>query len=200
MENVEATVPIIEALGPDYKVLNDSVPIATFLNERFTEKEGFKFLRDVDKVENYEEKVATLGRGLIRWIMNDVYENALDPNDGSKEYFKTTREAFTKCPLKDVTEVRGGGEAAVLKLIEESWQPLKERMKGEEGSGEREYMSSLMRAFRNLYFVATYIDFYDAAHLKWVEASSVEKYKRLLGMYGDDTFTKLLKKVEKYTL
>lgn len=45
---------------------------------------------------------------------------------------------------------------------------------------------------------ATYIDFYDAALLKWVEAGSHEKYEKLLGLYGDDTFIKLMKKVSKY--
>jgi hypothetical protein len=34
--------------------------------------------------------------------------------------------------------------------------------------------------------------------MKWVQASSPEKYEKLLGLYGDDTFTKLMKKVEKY--
>ncbi len=46
---------------------------------------------------------------------------------------------------------------------------------------------------------ATYLDFYDAAHFKWVEAASEEKAKKVLEMYGDDTFTKLLKKVEPYS-
>ena len=47
--------------------------------------------------------------------------------------------------------------------------------------------------------VATYWDFYEAAKLKWVEAASPEKYEKLLALYGDDTFTKLLKKVENYS-
>jgi hypothetical protein len=34
--------------------------------------------------------------------------------------------------------------------------------------------------------------------MKWIEAASPEKYQKLLGLYGDDTFTKLMKKVEKY--
>jgi hypothetical protein len=45
---------------------------------------------------------------------------------------------------------------------------------------------------------ATYIDFYDAAMVRWIEAASSEKYQKLLNLYGDDTFIKLMKKVEKY--
>ena len=51
----------------------------------------------------------------------------------------------------------------------------------------------------NILTTATYWDFYEAAKLKWVEAASPEKYEKLLRLYGDDTFTKLLKKVEKYS-
>lgn len=46
---------------------------------------------------------------------------------------------------------------------------------------------------------ATYWDFYEAAKLKWVEAASAEKFEKLLNLYGDDTFTKLLSRVEKYS-
>jgi hypothetical protein len=139
MTGLEATVPIIEILGPDYKALNDSAPIARLLNERFTEKDGFKDLKGVEGIEEYDEKVdkLRLGGGIIRWIMNDVYEKALDPNDGSKEFFKTTRESRLKCDLKDVTEVKGGGEEKVLQSIKDGWALLRERMKGEDGTGER---------------------------------------------------------------
>jgi hypothetical protein len=47
--------------------------------------------------------------------------------------------------------------------------------------------------------IATYVDFYDAAGVKWVEAASKEKYDKLMDLYGDDTFRKLMKKVEKYS-
>jgi len=49
-------------------------------------------------------------------------------------------------------------------------------------------------------FPATYVDFFDAAHVKWVEAASPEKLSKLMGLYGDDTFTKLMKKVGKYSV
>lgn len=139
MTGVRATVPIIEILQPPYKVLNDSTPIAKLLNERFTEKDGYKDLKLVDQVDEYDSSGAQfLGRAITRWIMNDVYENALDKEDGSREYFKTTREGFLGCELKDVTEVRGGGEAAVLEDLKVQWASLRERMAKEDGSGERE--------------------------------------------------------------
>lgn len=50
-----------------------------------------------------------------------------------------------------------------------------------------------------LMHIATYLDLFDAAHFKWVEAASEEKAKKVMEMYGDDTFTKLLKKVEPYS-
>jgi hypothetical protein len=37
------------------------------------------------------------------------------------------------------------------------------------------------------------VDFFDAAQVKWVEAASIEKSHKLMGIYGDDTFTKLMK-------
>jgi hypothetical protein len=96
-------------------------------------------LKRVEGIEEYDEKVdkLKLGGGIIRWIMNDVYENALDPNDGSKEFFKTTRESRIKCDLKDVTELRGGGEEKVLETIREGWALLRAGMEGEDGTGER---------------------------------------------------------------
>ena len=48
--------------------------------------------------------------------------------------------------------------------------------------------------------LATYVDFQDAGLVKWIEAASVEKAKKLMDLYEDDTFTKLMKKVEKYSV
>lgn len=135
MTGLEATVPIIEILGPNYKALNDSTPIAMLLNERFTEEMGFKHLKDVEKRADYN---SWPGRGIIRWIINDIYENALDPNDGSREYFKSTREAHTNCDLKDVTQVLGGGEDAVWEELKQGWATCRDRMKEDDGTGERE--------------------------------------------------------------
>jgi len=50
------------------------------------------------------------------------------------------------------------------------------------------------------YLLATYVDFQDAGLVKWIEAASVEKAKKLMDLYEDDTFTKLMKKVEKYSV
>ena len=38
-----------------------------------------------------------------------------------------------------------------------------------------------------------------AAVLKWIKAGSMEKYEKVLGLYGDDTFIKLMKMVEPYS-
>jgi hypothetical protein len=73
-------------------------------------------------------------------MMNDVYESAPDPNDGSREILKVKSEKFTNCSLKDALEVRDGGEAAVLEQIEDSWVSLREKMKAEDGTGEREFL------------------------------------------------------------
>jgi hypothetical protein len=138
MTDIGATVPIVEILQPPHQVLNDSTPIAKLLNERFTEKDGYRDLILVDKVDEYDASGGQfLGRAIIRWIINDVYETALDKEDGSREYFKTTREGFLGCDLKDVTEVRGGGEAAVLEDLKVQWARLRERMASEDGKGER---------------------------------------------------------------
>lgn len=94
---LKATSPIIEILQPPYKALNDSTPIAKLLNERFTEKDGFKHLKGVDEIEEYQKSMQAsggLGKPILTWVIYDVYLNALDPNDGSKEYFKRTREEF----------------------------------------------------------------------------------------------------------
>lgn len=39
-----------------------------------------------------------------------------------------------------------------------------------------------------LFSTATYLDFYDASLVKWIEAANAEKGKRLMNLYGDDTF------------
>jgi glutathione S-transferase len=137
MTGLEATVPIIEILGPNHKALNNSTPIAELLNERFTEEAGYKHLKGIEEVKKYEAETASLGLALLRWVIQDVWENALDPNDCSREYFKKTREAVFNCELKDVTELRGGGEAAVIEDIKKAWALLRDRMKGEDGTGER---------------------------------------------------------------
>lgn len=46
--------------------------------------------------------------------------------------------------------------------------------------------------------IATYCDLKDAAALKWIEAASKEKLKKVMEIYRDDTFIKLRKKTEKY--
>ena len=51
----------------------------------------------------------------------------------------------------------------------------------------------------NKYLLATYFDFADAALVKWIEASCSDKAKKLMNLYGDDTFTKLMKKVSVYS-
>lgn len=83
MTGLKATVPIIEIPGPDYIALNDSPAIARLLNERFTEEMGYKHLRDVEKLADYKSRPV---QSNLRWIVNDVYENALDPDDGSREF------------------------------------------------------------------------------------------------------------------
>ena len=46
--------------------------------------------------------------------------------------------------------------------------------------------------------IATYIDFFDASLFRWVEAANAEKGVRLMNLYEDDTFTKLMNKVKPY--
>lgn len=139
MEGLHATVPIIEILAPPYTVLNDSTPIAELLNERFTEKDGYRELKGIEETKKYEEETLYRGRAIFRWICYDVWANALDENDGSKEYFQNTREKGLGCPLKDILEVRGGGEEAVIGDHKVQWLQLKKRMSGEDGKGEREF-------------------------------------------------------------
>jgi hypothetical protein len=73
-----------------------------------------------------------------------VWVNALDKEDGSREFFKSTREADAKCDLKDVMDVKGRGEEKVLGDIKTAWLPLQSRMKNEDGTGERKASLILM--------------------------------------------------------
>jgi hypothetical protein len=200
MEGLHATVPIIEILAPPYAVLNDSTPIAELLNERFTEKDGYRELKGIEETKKYEEETLYRGRAIFRWICYDVWANALDENDGSKEFFRSTREERLGCPLKDILKVRGGGEEAVIEDHKVQWLQLKERMSGEDGKGEREFSSQMVREKYGADFVptATYLDFYDASQFKWIEAANAEKGKKLMNLYGDDTFVKLMNKVKDY--
>lgn len=141
MTGLEATVPIVEILGENYKVINDSTPITKLLNERFPASAGFKDLKGLDKIDEYEKETAPAVVQIRNWILNDVYENALDKSDadGSREYFKRTREQRFGCALSEVLEVVGGGEAAVLEGLRQGWAPLRDRMKNDDGTGERKF-------------------------------------------------------------
>jgi hypothetical protein len=198
IEDRDATVPIIEILQGPYVVLNDSTPIAKLLNERFTEKDGYSEIKLVKEVEKYEEEIMFRQRAIFRWISCDVWKNALDDKDGSKEYYRTTRE-INLGPLETITERRGGGDAAVYEDHKVQWLGLKERMAKEDGTGERE--SSHLKLDWDLWdwqIIASYIDFYDASLFRWVEAANAEKGLRLMNLYEDDTFTKLMNKVKRY--
>jgi hypothetical protein len=71
--------------------------------------------------------------------------NALDKEDGSREFFKSTREADAKCDLKDFMDVRGGGEEKVLEDIRIAWLSLQSRMKDEDGTGERKALILMLQ-------------------------------------------------------
>ena len=80
------------------------------------------------------------------------------------------------------------------------WLRLKERMATEDGKGEREFSSSCNwhKSWELITLIATYLDFYDASLFRWVEAANAEKGTRLMNLYGDDTFVKLMNKVKPY--
>jgi glutathione S-transferase len=147
MTGHEPTVPIIEILGPNCRVLNESTAIAELLNTTFTEKDGYKNLIGMKEIRQYIADTVTyrLVRTIFRWIVFDAYENALSPDDGSKEFYKMTREKETGCSLEDITEVLAGGEASVLKELEKSWAFLRERMSKEDGTGERGLAAQILR-------------------------------------------------------
>jgi len=195
-KGLEATVPIIQTLPTNIhntppQALNDSIPIARFLNKVFTPELGFKHLEGVEEVIEYEKKLneLKLWRPLMRWIVYDVWAIALKGDERSQEFFRRTREeSFCRIMGKGVEPVRledvvekSGGEEKILEGLRVGWVGLKERMAKEDGSGE-----------------PTNVDFYDAGLLKWVEAASTEKLEKILNLYGDDTFIKLRKKTEKY--
>lgn len=194
---VKATVPIIEILGPNYKVLNDSTPIAELLNSAFKEVDGYKDLKGLDDIRKHIKETGQLVRNIFRWVVYDAYENALSPNDGSREFYKMTRERDTGCRMEDIAVKLAGGEAAILEELKTSWASLRERMSKEDSTGERG-TSPRFGGIRLTRILATYLDFYDAAYVKWVERSSGEKMKKLVNLWGDDTFTKLIRKVKKY--
>lgn len=123
-----------------YKALNDSTPIAKLLNERFTEKDGYMDLKGLDEIVEYDEvTVRRMGSAIGGWILNDVYEYSLDKTDGSREYFKRTREERLGCLMSEIVEKKGGGEEKCLENLKQQWLPLKERMAKEDGTGERKY-------------------------------------------------------------
>lgn len=137
---IKATVPIIETLPsqayptiPQVK-LNDSLPIARFLNQVFTPELGFKNLEGIEETVEYKIPAQA---NIFMWILNDVCENALRGDERSQEYFKRTREERLECPLPDLIEVKGGGEENILAKIPEGWSGLRERMAKEDGTGER---------------------------------------------------------------
>lgn len=60
------------------------------------------------------------------------------------------------------------------------------------------YLTLMVLDLTNV-LTATYLDFFDAGHVKWIEIASPEKFEKLKGLYEDDTFIKLMKKVAKYS-
>ncbi len=86
-----------------------------------------------------EDKDEERYRAIFRWICCDVWRNALDGNDGSKEYFRKTREERLGVRLEDVLEVKGGGEEKIIEGFKVQWEALRERMSGGNGKGEREF-------------------------------------------------------------
>jgi Glutathione S-transferase, C-terminal domain len=189
----DCTVPIIEILQSPYVAINDSTPITELLNERFTPKDGYPEIKMIEEMK----KMPPRGRGVFLWICYDVWANALDENDGSKEYFKRTREK-SMGPLEDILNTKGGGDEAVFEGFKTQWLPLKERMAKEDGTGERKFSVKLWRNLKLIASTATYIDICDASIVRWVEAANAEKGRRLMNLYGDDTFTKLMNKVKPY--
>jgi hypothetical protein len=129
------TVPIIEILQAPYIAKNDSTPIAELINERFGEKDGYPDIKLVERSKQPNRRGAI--EAVYALILYDVYLNALDPDDGSKEYFKRTREA-DEGPLEKFLEKEGGSEEALWEKHKVQWLYLKERMAKEDGTGERE--------------------------------------------------------------
>jgi len=134
-------VPIIEILQAPHIAKNDSTPIAELLNERFTEKDGYPDLKLIEETKKHAKDTKLANRAVYFWICYDVYKNALDPDDGSKEFFKRTREADYG-PLEKYLEKMGGSEDAIFQELKVQWMYLKERMAKEDGTGEREFCYS----------------------------------------------------------
>jgi hypothetical protein len=133
-------VPIIEILQEPYVALNDSTPIAELLNERFTEKDGYPYLKLVEETSNHSKTNSRFAaRAFFPWIVYDVWKNALDEHDGSKEFFQRTREAEMG-PLSEYLVKKGGSEEKILEDNKVAWLYLKERMAKEDGTGEREFL------------------------------------------------------------
>ncbi len=59
-------------------------------------------------------------------------------------------------------------------------------------------ISKLIELYETDSFIASYIDFFDASLFRWVEVANAEKGARLMNLYEDDTFTKLMNKVKPY--
>lgn len=59
-------------------------------------------------------------------------------------------------------------------------------------------ISRLIEVYETEKFIASYIDFFDASLFRYVEAANAEKGVRLMNLYEDDTFTKLMNKVKPY--
>lgn len=133
------TVPILEILSPEYKVLNESTEIAHLLESTFPPEKGYKPLKDLDKVKQYIKDRKDLIRWIFCWVAHDAYENCLDRSDGSREFFKEkTRVKSGGYRLEDLSAVKGG-EVVVMEGIRERWEGLRLRMEGDDGSGERTY-------------------------------------------------------------
>lgn len=64
----------------------------------------------------------------------------MDRSDGSREFYKRTRETDEGCALQDIMNVVGGGEDSILRDLRSYWDALRVRTHGDDGTGERMYM------------------------------------------------------------
>ncbi len=74
-------------------------------------------------------------------IPYETSKYSLDKTDGSREFFRRTREERLGCLLSEIVEKKCGGEEKCLENLKQQWLPLKERMANEDGTGERKYSS-----------------------------------------------------------
>lgn len=201
MTNIEPAAPLIEILYPRYEVINGSFSIAKLLVQKFPPEDGYKKLEGVDVIEQYLDEIPNIAQAILKYIVYDTYKNALDPYDGSKRHYKRKMEGMMKCKLSNVMANCREAEAAVLQEIRDAWLPLRERMKTEDENTEREFIpwDFPLPFLLMMIWIATYKDFLDASLMKRVEAASPSKYRVLLMLYGDDTLTKLMGRVEKYS-